>query len=237
VLSACDAAPGLPDEAARPRLGSVSISPAEDSLATSAAFADIPLVLDGVLAADAPVTLRALVRYTDTDTLVAELTREVPAGAFQLSVPLRVPRGAIGSYAVSLHTESASGVAGDEAAAVFTFKASSLGGPLVSNVSVPASVTRGATRAVSVPIVATVTDPDGLANLATVLLLTDGAALGRLFDEGRTSRSTDERAGDGRYTAALSIPPGLAPGTYGFEVEAVDRSGLRTSAPFTLTVQ
>jgi hypothetical protein len=239
LSSGCDSAPGLTDDSARPALASVVVTPLQDSLETSASFATIPLIVTGVVSSETPVTVRALVRYSEADTLVAEARLVAQAGSFRLDVPLTLPRGAIGSYAVTVSTEGANGRAGDEAAAVFTFKAASLGPPTLT-LQVASSVTRRSTGSVSLPIVATVTDPDGRANIAFVLLQAPngGGVLGPLYDEGRTSRSTDERANDGRYTAGLSIPSTAQTGPYTFEVIAVDRAGQESApVPFTFTVQ
>lgn len=237
--SGCDTAPGPPEYTARPALTAVSISPTEDSLATSAAVASVPLVISGDLAGDGSIRVRTLVRYAETDTLVADFSSNAGPGRFEQQIPLSLPRGATGAYQITVSTEGADGRAGDEASAVFHFKAASLGPPSLT-VAAASSVTRVAGREVRFPIVATVTDPDGRANIAAVYLqFPDGGGfIGQLFDEGATTRSTDQRANDGRYTAELRIGPNFAVGSYTLEVIAVDRAGMESApVPFTFTVQ
>ncbi|HEX8385334.1 MAG TPA: hypothetical protein VF576_04065 [Rubricoccaceae bacterium] len=240
VLAACDAAPGLPDEVRRPSVTAFALTPDRDSLGTDAATATVPLVLDATVVGEGEVVVRALVRYAETDTLVAETRVEAQPGPVRIELPLVLPRGATGDYAVTLTTEGSDGRTGDGATALFRFRASSLGPPVVTAVEAAASVTRPTgNRAAPFPIVAVVADPDGLANVAAVLL-TDpsGAVLGQLFDEGRDGRTDDAEADDGRYSASLQIPRDAEVGVYEFAVVAVDRAGRQSApAPFTFEVR
>lgn len=252
VLASCDAAPGLPDEVRRPSVTAFALSPETDSLATDAPTATIPLVLDANVAGEGPVLVRVLVRYGETprvsglDTLVAQVEMEVEPGAVRLEVPLVLPRGATGAYAVTLTTQGRDGRTGDGASAVFRFRAASLGPPVVTGIEAAASITRPSdNRVVAFPIAASVTDPDGRANIAAVVLTdADGSIIGSLFDEGPTGRGrADQTAADGRYTAAIQIvaagrPGALEPGTYELFVVAVDRAGEASEpVPFTFEVR
>ena len=239
ALAACDAAPGFPAEAERPTLADVRIAPSQDSLATEAPTATVPLVVEAEVGGEGPVTVRVLVRYAEADTLVAEVAVEAEPGPVRVEAPFTVSRGATGDYRVEVATEGPDGRAGDGAAAVVHFAAASLGPPTVAEVEIASPVTRGS-RTVTVPVVATVTDPDGVANVAVVALVEpeSGAVIGRLFDRGRTSSPPDQTAGDGRFTAGLQIPPDLPAGTYTLAVVALDRAGEQSEArPFTFTVQ
>lgn len=252
TLAACDAAPGLPDEVRRPSVTAFALTPETDTLATDAATAAVPLVLDATIAGEGPVLLRALVRYGGTssasglDTLVTEVEMEVEPGAVRLDVPLVLPRGATGEYAVTLTTQGRDGRTGDGASGVFRFRAASLGPPVVAGVEAEASITRPTdNRVLTFPITATVTDPDGRANIAAVFLTdADGDLILQLFDEGPTPRSrADQTAADGRYTVALQIVAAgragaLEPGTYELAVVAFDRAGDRSDlAPITFEVR
>ncbi len=240
ALAGCDAEPGFPTQSTPPTLADVQITPSRDSLATDAPTATVPLTVRADLGGEGTMRVRVLVRYEETDSLTASATLQAEPGPVQVDVPLALPRGATGDYRVEVSTEGADGRPGDQAAAVFHFDAASLGPPAIVDVSFPSTVARPASGSRSTPLVVTVTDPDGIANVA-VVALTDpasGAVIGRLYDLGRANGGTDERAGDGRFSGGLQIFADTEPGTYELGIVAVDRSEA-TSAPatFTFTVQ
>lgn len=239
-LVGCDAEPGFPAEVARPALTDVRITPTEDSLATDALTATIPLVVEAEVHGEGTVRVRALVRYAETDSLAAVAVTEVAPGPIRLDVPLTISRGAVGDYRVQVVTEGTDGRSGDGAAAVFRFAAASLGPPVVTAVEIASPIDRPTTGSRTTPIVAAVTDPDGLANVVVVALADpeSGGVIGRLYDEGPSNRSTDRTAGDGRFTAGLRIFPDTPAGTYTLVVVAVDRAGGTSDPfPFTFTVR
>jgi hypothetical protein len=240
ALAACDAAPGFPAEAERPTLAAVQIAPAEDSLETGAPTATIPLTVEAEVGGAMPVEVRVLVRYAEADSLVAEATVEVEApGAVRVEAPFTVSRGATGDYRVQVVTEGPDGRTGDGAAAVVQFAAASLGPPTVTSVEIASPITR-TSGTVREPIVATVTDPDGVPNVAVVALIDPetGGIIGRLFDRGDADGGSDEAAGDGQFTAELQIFSDTPLGTYTLAVVAVDRAGEQSDVfPFTFTVE
>ena len=237
ALWGCDAAPGAAGEVPRPVFDAVAVTPVAFALETDAATATVPLAVAGTLVGEGPVEVRVIARYGEGDSLVVEAAETVQPGAFRVEAPFEVPRGAVGEYAVRVSTEGADGRAGDQAAAVVRFAASNLGPPSVT-VNEPAAVTRPAgDETVRVPLEATVTDPDGLVNVAVVLaqLPEGGGTIGRLFDDGEDN---DAAAGDGLYTAGIVVDATFEPGTYALEVIAVDRAGaVSDPAPFTFTVR
>jgi len=238
ALAGCDAAPGFAAEARPPTLGAVAITPDAFALDGGAPTATVPLVVSGTLDADGPVEIRVLVRYAETDSLIVDLAEEVPAGgAFSVDAPFAIPRGATGDYAVRVSTEGADGRAGDQAAAVVRFSIDNLGPPVVT-VNAPAPVTRPAQGATaSVPLRATVSDPDGRLHVAAVVaqLPDGGGTLGRLFDDGANEDAT---AGDGVFSAAVVVTSAFEPGTYTLEIVAFDRSGAQSEpTPFTFEVR
>ena len=254
LLAACDAAPGLPGEVRRPSVTAFSLSPEADSLATDAPTAAVPLVLDVAIAGEGRVLVRALVRYaeaprvTGLDTLVAEVEVEVEPGDARIEIPLTLPRGATGAYAVTLATQGRDGRQGDGASGTFRFRAASLGPPVIAGVEAETVVTRppaGTPTVRTLPITVAVTDPDGRANVAAVLFVDgNGGVIGPLFDEGRSGRgSADQTAADGRYTAAIQIVApdrrgALEPGVYELFIVAVDRAGEQSApVPFTFEVR
>lgn len=232
ALPACDSAPGLAETAPLPRLSGLEVAPTAFSFDSDAATAEVPLVVRATV--DAPATVRALVRFAEADTLAADAEVETTGGAVELQLPLLLPRGATGDYQVTVVTEAADGRAGDRAAAVFTFQAASLGPPVVTAVDAPATVAPGGTLSV----VASVSDPDGLANVALVLLQDEaGGLVAQLFDAG-SGRSDDDEAGDGRYSETLRLGEDAQPGTIALQVVAFDRAGTASEpAPFTVTIQ
>lgn len=238
ALAACDSAPGFAETVRPPALSDVAVAPASARLDTDAPTATVPLAVAGTLDAEGASRVRVLVRWAEADSLVAEAVQEVEGpGPFRVEVPLTLPRGAVGDYAVAVSTEGADRRPGDQAAAVFRFGATNLGPPSVS-VGDPAAVDRPTgTGRVTVPVVAAVSDPDGRANVALVLLQLpdDGGAIARLFDGGDGS---DAAAGDGRYSAGIVVDREFEPGTYALEVVAVDRAGEASApAPFSFTVR
>src|SRR5690606_2451282 len=93
-----------------------------------------------------------------------------------------------------------------------------------------------------------VADPDGLANVARVVLASAGAEF-RLCDDGNTgacgfggtdrpSPSGDATAGDGRFSRRFQLPEGSPPGDVGFTGQAFDRAGQASaSVPLIVTIQ
>ncbi|WP_412062164.1 hypothetical protein [Rubrivirga sp. IMCC45206] len=247
ALAACDAAPGFADSTARPVFAEVAVTPVDVALAGPAPVATIPLAVVGTVEAQAAVEVTVLVRYAETDSLVTRVGAAVEPGAFTVEAPITLPRGAIGDYSVTVLTEGADGRAGDQAAALLRFTAENLGAPSVA-VNEPAPVTRpspdarGAAATVDVPLIATVTDPDGRANVRLVFarLADGGGVIGRLFDDGpgANGQGDDAVEGDGVYTAAIPIDAGFEPGRYDLEVIAVDRYGAESApTPFSFTVR
>ncbi|MEM0961487.1 MAG: hypothetical protein AAGK21_02955, partial [Bacteroidota bacterium] len=138
AVAGCDAAPGLADEVRRPTLADVTLSPVSFALDTDAATAEVPLVVSGDLDSEGLVQALILVRYEETDSLVAEVAAEIPtSGRFEIPAPFAVPRGAIGDYSVRLSTQGEDGRAGDQAVTVLQFSAQNLGAPAASVAPAP----------------------------------------------------------------------------------------------------
>ena len=242
ALAACDTTTtGLPPDDARPSVTAFALTPDTDSLGTAAPTASVPLQIAMTVAGDGPVRVRALVRYTGTDTLVASVSQSVQPGPVTLDVPLVLPRGATGDYAVTVTTEGPDRRVGDGAAGVFRFRASDLGPPAVTAVEAAATIRRPTNPAnvARLRVVVAATDPDGRENLAVVVLEQPGVGvIGQLSDRGRDDGSGDATAADGRYTGDLQFTSDFPTGTYTLNALAVDRAG-QFSAPraFTFTVE
>ena len=238
ALAACDSEPGFADLVRPPALSDVAVTPGSIRLDTEAPTATVPLGVTGTLDAEGAAEVRVTVRWAETDSLVAQADQEIAQpGPFRVEVPLVIPRGAVGDYSVRVSTEGADRRPGDQAAAVFRFQAASLGPPTLT-VNAPAAVDRPTgTATQTVRVEATVSDPDGRANIAIVALQIpdDGGVIGRLFDGGQGS---DRVAGDGLYSAGVVVNADFEPGTYDLEVIAIDRAGEASDpVPFRFTVR
>lgn len=167
-------------------------------------------------------------------------------GRVQASIPLTVSRASGGPYHV---TAFASDVAGNLSNVVYgtiEVQASSEP-PVITAIDMPSVVTRPASGEppLSIPIVATVSDPDGIDNVAFVEVIVNGGATLRLCDDGGAGvcnagfgASGDAAAGDGQFTLTIQLASTNAAGTNTFEFRAVDRSGLRSAVEVrTIEVQ
>ena len=229
ALGACDSAPGAFEPQPLPQISNVEVTPTDVDFQSDAATADVPLTVSADVSA--PAELRVLVRYTDSDEPLADVTQSVGAGRATVQAPVQIPRGAIGDYEITVLTEGADGRPGDRAQAVLRFAASSLGAPSVT-VTAPQTVAPGGT----LDVVAAVTDPDGIENVAFVLLTDEfGGVIAPLSDAGGRA---DAEAGDGRFSESLQLNAEAEPGDIVLRVVATDRAGLESEpALFTVTVQ
>lgn len=250
----CDSAPGpLDPSAAAPVVTDIQVSP------TLLALDQLPGSGDTV---SATVTVSAEVTDENRDlstffvvirTAAASstplATTEVPLpgnGRIQASIPLTVSRASGGPFHV---TAFASDVAGNLSNVVYgTIEVSaSSEPPVITAIDMPSQVTRPATGEppLSIPIVATVEDPDGIDNVAFVEVIVNGGATLRLCDDGGAGvcnagfgASGDATAGDGQFTLTIQLDSSNAAGTNTFEFRAVDRSGLRSAVEVrTIEVQ
>ena len=99
----------------------------------------------------------------------------------------------------------------------------------ISNLQAPTSVKLGNDTQVLL-LTLKVEDPDGQSDVARVVFNSfkpDGSPSGgnpfSMFDDGLPVHG-DEKAGDGTFSLAISLPAGTPPGTYRFEFQAFDRS-------------
>jgi hypothetical protein len=244
VLAACDSAPGTPDLVPQPpTLAGFTVSPDTFLLPGATPEAVIPLTLRGTVGMpDGSATLRYIVRRQGDDTTAVEGQVNLTGSSqtFEEGAELRLPRGASGIYLVEA-VATAGGRAGGRGTGLFRFQIEPLGPPTVASVALdPPVVTPPATGAARLRVVATISDPDGRANIGYVALRPVGAEgpLLPLADNGTQSGTGDTTARDGQYTVTLQIGAGSPPGDYAFEIIAMDREGLQaTPFPVTTTVQ
>ena len=250
----CDSAPGPSDpDAAAPTVSNIDVTP------TLLALDQLPGSGDTV---SATVTVSADVADENRDlstffvvirTAAAGAaplaTAEVPlsgSGRIQATLALNVPRASGGPFHVSAFASDDAGLISNVVYASIEVSASSQP-PEITSIDMPAQVTRPGSGQppLSISIVAAVSDPDGIENVAFVEVIVNGGATLRLCDDGGAGvcnagfgASGDQTAGDGRFTLTIQLESTNAPGTYSFEFRAVDRSGLRSAAEArTLEVQ
>lgn len=111
--------------------------------------------------------------------------------------------------------------------------------PVINEIVAPDTVQRPAVGqpAVTLPLVAVVSDPDGLSDVEKVEFWNVETPNNRfeLCDDGGgqpcgvSADSGDEAAGDGRFTLTVFVASSNAPGVNTFGFQAIDRAGLRSA--------
>ena len=254
TVAGCDSAPGPPDlDASAPVVSGIQVTPdllaldqipgsGDDVTTTITVSADVDDE-DGDLAA-----FFVVVRSAEANQApLATSEQSIPgSGRIQSQIELVIPRASGGPFIVSVF---ASDVAGHLSNVVFgsiNVSASSEP-PVIENVDIPAVVTRPAAGEppLVIPIVATVSDPDGIDNVSFVEVVVNGGTSLRLCDDGGVGScntgfgsSGDATAGDGQFTLTIQLDSSNSAATYTFEFSAVDRSGLRSAVEVrTIEVQ
>jgi hypothetical protein len=243
ALAACDDAPGPPAfEREPPVLSDLQLAPSAFTYTGTDDVVRIPLQLSvAVDEGDGVATVRYVVRRQFESGALAEGTLAPADGRYAGTDTLEVERGAVGRYVVTVVAAGAGGV-GNEATALFDYDATDLGPPVVV---AAASDPNPVTAPGAFTVTATVGDPDGLANVARVVLGSGGAEF-QLCDDGNfgscgfggtdlPAPSGDEAENDGRFSRRFQIPEGTEPGDIGFTVQAFDRAG-QASEPVLLIV-
>lgn len=148
---------------------------------------------------------------------------------FSSSAAVAVPKGDIGVYTVLVYAVDETGSLSDDVRGMLTF-----GGegepPVIESVEAVPEVVRPPT---TLTLIATVSDPDGIGNIARVQGTTPSGATFQMFDDGASPG--DETAGDGRFTARFDVDA-ATPGTQTFTFVATDRSGLKSEV-FTKDIE
>lgn len=161
---------------------------------------------------------------------LVEGTLESEGGSsFAREINVTIPAGETGVYSVLVYAVDEAGSLSDDVRGMLT-----VGGtgepPVLLEVSAPDTVSRPlpGEPATLLLMTATVTDPDGLANINEVEFwnVTNPNLRFPMFDDGRFDESGDETAGDGIYTAVVRIESTNQPTTNTLAFQASDRSGL-----------
>lgn len=246
LLAGCDEGPGPPSlDLEPPTLSDLQLTPPVVDYTGTDAVVVIPLQLSvAVDEGSGGVTVRYLVRRPFESGALAEGLLAPADGRYTGDATFEVERGAVGDYVVTVVSSGAGGV-GNEATALLRFSSTSLGPPVIAAAGVdpnPVSVPGAFT------VVADVTDPDSLANVARAVLASGGAEF-QLCDDGNQGScgfggvdlpgpSGDATAGDGRFSRRFQVAAGTPPGDVGFTVQAFDRVGQASNAvPLIVTLQ
>lgn len=231
VAAGCDSAPGVSEvDGVPPVISDFSFSPAFVD------FATLPPEQRVDSLARVPFSAQASVRDEDGDLVavryvVQPLVQGDPpvlegdmAGAgivFSGEGTLEVPLGTIANFSVLVFAVDEGGHRSNQARGIVRFTSSEGGGPpVIEDVASDPEIVRPPT---TFRLIATVSDPDGYAN---ILRVTGSAPNGNEFsmlDDGVSFG--DDVAGDGLFTARFDVPA-AAPGTQIFRIQAFDRSGL-----------
>jgi len=247
VWVGCDSAPGVEDGAYSAPVvhpGSVLVSPGvldTDGLVftNGKASAEVTISLD-LFDEDQDATKAFVVIQSPVVGAAPAGTVEVGVpgnGPLSLRVPLELSEGASGSYQVVVFATDSKELISNRIFGTIQVVAGSEP-PVIDFIDIPSTITRPAAGepALSVPIVAHVSDPDGLDNILGVDVIVNGSVTLRLCDDGGQGNcnagfgsSGDVTPGDGLFTLTIQLTSSNAAGANVFEFTALDRSGLRSA--------
>lgn len=230
-LAGCDSAPGvLESVGVPPRLSSLVFSP------DSVVFESLPpdeIVGDTVALVD--LALSVTVRDNDGDVDSVLFVVNSPFDPFEplatgslaraggetysASKRLSIRRGNEGRYSIVVYAVDAEGNLSNQVRGTLDYSIGSGRAPVIEAIEAPDSIR----PPVTLTLIAVVSDPDGLENVARVVVTAPNGGTFDMFDDGQSLG--DEVAGDGRYTARFDVPQ-AQPGTFVFRFQAFDRSGL-----------
>lgn len=253
LAAGCDTAPGVDDIAARP--------PVVRDLAFSPSVVDVESAEREGESAVVSMSISAQASDADNDlasvgfVIQAPIAQAAPVfegqlepaggGRFAAEARVAFPAALTGPYVLIVYAVDERGILGNELRGTIELTASS-NPPVIEEIEMPDRVQRPAAGQAPVPIqlIARVSDPDGLGNVARVEVQFDGQTTLRLCDDGAQGAcnpgfgSGDAVAGDGRFTLTIQIDSNNSPGDRTLVFRATDRSGL-TSEPVTrvLTIE
>ncbi len=225
LLSACDTAlePDV-ERNAPPEVSQLAFSP-DTVTAVSGDSSSVELEMQ-VTATDAEQDLDR-VRYSllpparNADPVAEGALTRHGGDLFREVTTVRLASGAIGRYTLLIYAVDAAGQISNQlrGGIVLTGEGEP---PVIEEVIAPEEVN----PPTELQFIAVVSDPDGLENIAQVIVLTPNGQRVSLLDDGQSSG--DEFADDGRYTATFDVPEGITPGTQTFFFQAFDRFGLES---------
>jgi len=248
LVSSCDTAPGARDlQESAPVLSELSISPGSINLdnvppqdiTDEVAHLTITVEVSVSDEDDDAESLFVFVLPPDaTSPTAGERTIDIPGnGRINVDIDLAIPVGETGIYTVKVFASDALGQLGNQTTGSLEVTASS-DPPVIESIDIPAVIVRPGPgeNPIQVPIIVTVSDPDGLANILRVEMLVNGAGPLLLCDDGSAGTcnanfppSGDVTADDGKFTITIQLDSTNLPGQNTFEFKAIDRSGLESA--------
>lgn len=256
VAVGCDSAPGVEDPFAQPPVVSeLDYTPRAvqvDNVPPGAVSGDNVLVTMDISAravdADGDLDRVSFVIQSPVGATepIAEGDLELGAGGrYAVRAEVAFPKALTGPYVLIVYAADERGYLGNELRGTIELTATG-NPPVIDEIIAPDRVQRPAAGApaATVQLIALVSDPDGLANVARVEVRFDGGSPLLLCDDGGQSQcnpgfaSGDSTAGDGQFTLTIQVNASNTPGPRTLEFIATDRSGLQ-SEPVTrvLTIE
>ncbi len=132
---------------------------------------------------------------------------------------LEIPRGNTGLYTLIVYAVDSDGRVSNHVRGLIDYQLGAGSPPEIIAIEGPDVIT----PPTQLTLVAVVTDPDGLGNIASVVVTAPSGEQFNMVDDGQSLG--DEQAGDGRWTARFDVPE-ADPGTFRFEFQAFDLQGL-----------
>ena len=243
-IAGCDSAPGVMDTGGTPpRVSNLVFSP------VSVVFDQLPddsIVGDTLALIDLQIRVEATDVDDDIDSVAfvisdpfdafeplasGTLSRRGNSDIFEGSRRLSIPRGNDGRYTVLTYAVDSELNISNQIRGILDYQLGSGNPPVIESIIGPTEIT----PPVQLTLVAVVSDPDGLGNIASVVVTTPTGQERGMVDDGQSFG--DEEAGDGRYTARFDVPA-AEPGTFTFTFQAFDRQGLSSNVvTFDITVK
>lgn len=241
LIAGCDSAPGTEDVFQQPPVVRNLVVAPDVVSATPGAESQVEVIVS-FSASDANDDLEEVfVTVQASASGGAPLGQEIlPAtnGQQQATVIVTLPAGTAGSFPVVVTASDARGAIGNKLIGRLDVTGSNAP-PEIQDIDMPTTAQRPAAGEppLPIPIVATVADPDGRANIARVEVIVNGAVTLLLCDDGDRGTcnagfgsSGDAVADDGRFTLTIALGAENAAGPNTFEFKAVDRTGLESAS-------
>lgn len=235
ALAACDSGPGsATPEGVPPVVSDLTFSPQEIGSAPGGEGAfTVPLTLD-VAARDEDGDLDGVFFAIQSpasgqEPVATGSLESAGGGRFAVTADVSIPEGEIGVYTIVVYAVDAEGSMSNTVLGNLKYVGTGEP-PVIEDVEAEPEIVRPPTQ---LRLIAIVSDPDGLANIARVIGTTPSGFEFDMADDGRNLG--DEEANDGRYTATFDVPS-ATPGTQTFTFVAIDKSGLRSEV-FTKEIE
>lgn len=238
LWAGCDVEPGPEDPTGRPpEVSNLSFTPDQLDIRSL----DPAEVQNGAVDIQVDVSVQVVDTDSDLDRVVfvvrsPDQNQEAiafhfldlsSANLYTGSFPVTFDTGITGNYLVEVYAVDSSNLLSNRALGTLSILNDGQP-PVIDEVIAPATIQRPATGSQQEQLIAVVSDPDGISNVANVLFwnVNNPTATFSLFDDG--DQGGDDVAGDGRFTVTIVISSTNATGTNTFAFQATDRSGLKS---------